>query len=160
MKTATLKTAAAASMIVMFTLSCAGTSWQEKEKTIIGGTGGAVAGGLIAHALDAGTAGVLGGIILGGLIGGAIGDRLDAADQREANQATYRALESTPSGGSINWQNPDSGVSGRVTPLRTYQAANGQYCREYRQDVMIDNETRQVYRNACRRPDGSWQAVN
>jgi len=139
--------------------ACAGTTWEGNQKAIVGGVGGAAAGGLIASALSANTAGVLGGIILGGLIGGAVGNRMDAADRREASRATYSALESKPSGTASNWHNPDSGNSGAVTPTRSYQAQNGEYCREYEQTVTINGETESAYGTACRQPDGTWQVA-
>jgi len=139
--------------------ACAGNTWEENQKAIIGGAGGAAAGGLIASAFDANTAGILGGMIAGGLIGGAIGNRMDAADRREADRATYSALESAPSGTSNSWRNPDSGNSGTTTPTRTYQAQNGEYCREYEQTVTIGDETQSAYGTACRQPDGKWRFV-
>ncbi len=98
-------------------------------------------------------------MIAGGLIGGAIGNRMDVGDQREANRATQSALESAPSGTTTNWRNPDSSNSGTTTPTRTYQAQNGQYCREYEQTVTIGDETQAAYGTACRQPDGKWQVV-
>ena len=143
--------------IVFLLSACASNSWKENQKAIIGGVGGAAAGGLIASAFNANTAGILGGAILGGLIGGAIGNRMDAADRREANKATYRALESSPSGTTESWKNPDSNNSGTVTPTRTYQAQSGEYCREFEQSITIGGETQQAYGTACRQPDGNWQ---
>ena len=55
------------------------------------------------------------------------------------------------------WRNPDSGNSGSITPTRTYEIANGQYCREYRQTIVIGGEPQQAYGTACRQPDGTWQ---
>ena len=147
-------------VLISFVFSaCAGNTWEENQKAIIGGAGGATAGGLIASALDANTAGVLGGIIVGGLIGSAIGNRMDAADRREANQATYSALESAPSGQTTSWRNPDSGNSGSTTPTRTYQAQSGEYCREFEQTITISGETQAAYGTACRQPDGKWRVV-
>jgi surface antigen len=147
-------------VLISFIFSaCASNDWQENQKAIIGGVGGAAAGGLIASAFDANTAGVLGGMIAGGLIGGAIGNRMDAADRREANRATYSALESAPSGKTTSWRNPDSGNSGTTTPTRTYQAQSGEYCREYEQTVTIGDETQAAYGTACRQPDGKWRVV-
>ncbi len=139
--------------------ACASNTWEENQKAIIGGAGGAAAGGLIASAFDANTAGVLGGMIAGGLIGGAIGNRMDVADRREANQTTQRALETAPSGTTNTWRNPDSGHSGTITPISTYQAANGRYCREYRETIDIDGQRQQAHGTACREPDGSWRIV-
>lgn len=144
-------------VISLLISGCAGNNWNENQKAIIGGAGGAAAGGLIASALDASTAGVLGGVILGGLIGGAIGNRMDAADRREANRATYRALESAPTGNTQTWKNPDSNNSGSITPTSTYQAQNGQYCREYEQTITVSGETRQAFGTACRQSDGIWK---
>lgn len=144
-------------VFIFFVLSaCSSTTWNENQKAIIGGVGGAAAGGLIASAFDANTAGVLGGAILGGLIGGAIGNRMDVADRREANRVTHSALESSPTGTATSWNNPDSGNSGSITPTRTYQAKTGDYCREFEQSVTIDGETQMAYGTACRQPDGSW----
>jgi surface antigen len=139
--------------------ACATTQEGQNTKAIVGGFGGAAAGGLLALGLGGNTAAVIGSTILGGLIGGAIGDRMDAADKRQAQAATSKALESTPSGSTTQWKNPDSGHSGSVTPIRTYQTQSGQYCREYRQTVMIGDEQHEAYGKACRQSDGSWKIV-
>jgi surface antigen len=129
-------------------------------KTTIGGLGGAAAGGLLGAALGGSGTGIAAGTILGGLIGGAIGNRLDAADQDKANVAAARALESVPAGQSVAWRNPDSGNAGVVTPMRTYQTANGQYCREYTQTINVGGEKHQSYGTACRQADGTWRIVS
>jgi surface antigen len=132
----------------------------EHEKTLIGGLGAATAGGLIGAALHGGPAGIIGGALLGGLIGAAVGDRMDAADKKQQAQAAQKAFETTPSGQSVPWRNPDSGHSGTVTPIRTYQAPSGQYCREYQQTIMIGGEKHQAYGTTCRQPDGSWKIMS
>ncbi len=129
-------------------------------KTAIGGLGGAAAGGLLAAALGGKGAGIAAGTILGGLIGGVIGDRLDAADREKARAAASQALESVPSGQSVAWRNPDTGNTGAVTPVRTYQTSSGQYCREYTQTISIGGEKHQSHGTACREPDGSWKIVS
>ena len=133
---------------------------QPGQKAVIGGLGGATVGGLLAAGLGASPAAIAGSVILGGLVGGAIGDRMDAADKRHANEAAVRAMETAPSGQSVTWQNPDTRHAGSVTPTRTYQTANGQYCREYQQTVIIDGKQQQSYGTACRQADGSWKIVN
>jgi surface antigen len=129
-------------------------------KTAIGGLGGAAAGGLLAAALGGEGTAIAAGTILGGLLGGAIGDRLDAADREKANAAAAQALESVPSGQSVAWRNPDSGNTGAVTPVRTYQTSTGQYCREYTQTISVGGEKHKSYGTACRQPDGSWRIVS
>jgi surface antigen len=132
----------------------------EGHRTAVGSLGGAAAGGFLGHAFGGGTAGVLGGAIAGSLIGGAIGDRMDAADRRESQRAAQQAFETAPSGQATQWSNPDSGNRGTVTPTRTFQKDNGQYCREFQQTVVIGGEEQQAHGTSCRQPDGSWRIVN
>jgi len=56
-------------------------------------------------------------------------------------------------------RNPDTGYSGSFTPTRTYRVADGRYCCEYVQTVMIGGEEHQAYGTACRQPDGAWKIV-
>ena len=74
-----------------------------------------------------------------------------------AAEAAQRAFDANPTGQPSVWNNPDSGHSGSITPTKTYQLANGQYCRMYTQTINIGNEPQQTYGTACRQPDGSWQ---
>jgi surface antigen len=92
---------------------------------------------------------------MGGLLGGVIGNRLDARDKRLASEAAVKAFEQNRSGQASVWSNPDSGNSGSITPTRTYQLANGQYCREYTQTIVIGGEKNQTSGTACRQADGS-----
>lgn len=128
-----------------------------------GTTIGAITGGILGAQFGGGegkiiTAGI--GAIAGGLIGGSIGKSLDEHDQMMAERSTQKALESTPSGRSVAWKNPDSGHSGSVTPVKTYQNKVGDYCREYTQTVNIGGEEQKAYGKACRQPDGQWVIVN
>jgi surface antigen len=147
-------------LLAMVLAGCDPTTGMPGTKATVGGLGGATAGGLLAAAVGGSPAGIAAGVLLGGLVGGAIGDRLDAKDRQAANQAAVHALEQTPSGTSVAWQNPDSGHAGTVTPTRTYQTASGQYCREYQQAITIDGQQHRSYGTACRQPDGSWKIAN
>ena len=124
---------------------------------------GALAGGLLGAQFGGGegkllTAGI--GAIAGGIIGGSIGKSLDEHDQMMAERSTQKALEASPSGKAVSWKNPDSGHSGAVTPTKTYQNREGDYCREYTQSVVIGGEEQKAYGRACRQPDGQWVIVN
>ncbi len=99
------------------------------------------------------------GALAGALIGSEAGRSLDAADQAYAQQTEQVALETVPTGSSINWSNPDTGHAGTVTPTRTYQAPTGAYCREYQHTVYVGGRAENAYGTACRQPDGSWQVV-
>lgn len=129
-------------------------------KTAIGGLGGAVAGGLVGKAVGGHTRGAIAGALIGGLLGGAIGNVLDQRDRDLALRTAHQSLESTPTGQSGEWQNPDNGHAGSFTPTRTYQEPSGRYCREYQQEVVIGGEKQRSYGTACRQPDGNWQILN
>jgi surface antigen len=139
---------------------CAGGP-AENPKTTVGALGGAAAGGLIgAAAAGHSPAAIAGGVILGGLAGGAVGNLLDQRDRQLAAQTAQRALETAPTGTVVPWTNPDNGHAGVVTPVRTYQVADGGYCREYQQVVTVGNQQQEAYGTACRQPDGSWRVTN
>ena len=129
-------------------------------KQTLGTLGGAGAGAFIGSNISHGSgnlaATVIGGL-LGAFIGSEIGKSLDNADKLQAQQATQRTLETAPTGKTVTWQNPDSGHSGTVTPVKTYETAQGQYCREFQQTVTIGGQTQQAYGTACRQPDGTWK---
>ena len=145
-------------LVFVFT-GCAemGQGIQDNPKAVLGSVGGAAAGGLIAAAAGGGAGWIVGGALLGGLLGGYIGNRLDARDKRMAAEAAAKAFESNRVGQASVWNNPDTGNSGSITPTKTYQLANGQYCRQYEQTIRIGGEPHQTYGTACRQADGSWK---
>ncbi|MBW2494548.1 MAG: hypothetical protein JRE43_07325 [Deltaproteobacteria bacterium] len=159
MSPATLRTVSLAVILALGLSACAqtGEAVRDNPKTTMGGMLGAASGGLIAAAAGASPAGIVGGVLLGGLLGGAVGNALDQKDKEMAQQAAQRAFEYSRSGEASAWQNPDSGNSGSVTPTRTYQQPNGQYCREYEQDIVVDGKLEKTYGTACRQGDGRWQ---
>ncbi|MDX1949184.1 MAG: RT0821/Lpp0805 family surface protein [Rickettsiales bacterium] len=131
---------------------------KENVGMIAGGLGGALA----AQGVGKGKGNVLaiaGGTILGGLIGGEIGKSLDRADMAYANSTTQNALEQTSSGVTSKWVNPDSGHSGTITPVKTFQSNSGQYCREFSQTINVSGQSQKAFGTACRQQDGSWKIV-
>jgi len=99
------------------------------------------------------------GTMAGALIGQGIGQSLDRADRLAMERNAQYALENTRTDQPTTWENPDTGHSGTFTPTRTYQAAEGQYCREYTQRVQIGGQEQQAYGTACRQPDGTWMII-
>lgn len=133
------------------------------QKETIGGVTGAVLGGVLGAQLGKGQGQLIAvgaGAILGGLLGSSVGKSLDEVDKQKMANTTQVALETQPDQATSSWVNPNSGASGTVTPRETYQQADGQYCREYTQEVTIEGETETAYGTACRQPDGSWQIVS
>ena len=129
----------------------------ENPKAVLGSLGGAAVGAGIAALAHVNPTAIVLSAVGGALLGGYIGHRLDNKDKEMAAQAAARAFERNRTGQPSSWQNPDSGNSGTITPTKTYQAGDGQYCREYQQTVTIGGEQHQAYGTACRQPDGSWQ---
>ncbi len=146
-----------APLLALAVLSSSCATIENNPKPVLGSVLGAAAGAGIAAAAGGGAGAIVGAGLGGALIGGLVGNRLDARDKRLAAEAAQRAFESNTAGQASGWRNPDSGNSGSITPTRTYQIANGQYCREYRQTVVIGGEQNQAYGTACRQADGSWQ---
>ena len=126
---------------------------------IVGALGGAALGGFLGSKIGSGSgqlAATGAGVFLGGFIGNEIGRRMTCEDQYMASNTAQQTLETQPSGTPVAWNNPDSGNRGTITPVRTYQQNNGQYCREYQQTVTVGGDTQDAYGTACRQADGTW----
>lgn len=128
----------------------------------VGTLGGAVLGGLAGSQVGGGsgrlwTTGA--GALLGAFLGGEIGRSLDSADRMAMSQATQQA-QAAPVGQTIAWNNPDTGNSGTVTPVRDGTSSSGEYCREYQTTIVVGGQEESGYGTACRQPDGSWKVIN
>jgi surface antigen len=147
-------------VLLAFLLSSCATmqqTYQNNPKAVLGTVLGAGGGAGIAALAGASPAWIVGSALMGGLLGGYIGHKLDDRDKQMATQAAQRAFEQNRTGQAAVWNNPDTGNSGSITPVKTYQLANGQYCREYKQTISIGGEQHQAYGTACRQADGTWQ---
>lgn len=68
-----------------------------------------------------------------------------------------QALESQPSGAGVTWRDRFSGEGGTVTPVRTFRADTGEFCRAF--EVEIQSERGWTTRwsgVACRERQGDW----
>ncbi len=156
-------TIACVTMAVVVALSLtACQSMQDNPKqtggTLIGAGLGALAGSQLGSGkgqLAAVAIGALGGAWLGS----EAGKSLDKADRLYAERTAQSALETGRSGQTTTWRNPDSGHTGTVTPVRTYQTASNQACREYETTVTIDGREERAMGRACRQADGTWKIV-
>lgn len=125
--------------------------------TVLGGVGGAVVGSQFGKGTG-NIAATAAGTLLGAFLGSEVGASLDRADRLEAERAHQTAM-SSPMGEPIRWNNPDSGHSGTVTPVKDGRTDSGRYCREYRTTVQIDGREEVAYGQACQQPDGTWRVV-
>lgn len=131
------------------------------QKEGFGTLGGAAVGGLLGSQVGKGSgklAATAMGVVLGGWLGNEIGVSLDNADRSALGNATSRAYNA-PIGQQITWNNPESGNSGTITPIRDGYAASGSYCREFQQTITVGGQKQQAYGKACQQPDGSWKIV-
>ena len=148
-----------AAMIAMMAAACAESDYGSKQT--VGGLTGAALGGLLGAQFGSGAgqlAATGAGVLIGGLIGSEIGRSMDEVDRMRANEAVNRA-QSAPIGETVTWNNPQSGKSGTVTPLRDGTSTSGQYCREFQQTITVAGETQEGYGTACRQPDGTWRIL-
>ena len=74
-----------------------------------------------------------------------------------ARQTLQAALEGLPSGDSEQWRDARSGVAVRATPLSTFRAGNGGYCRGFQKIVDANGRVREYRGIACRGADGLWR---
>lgn len=153
------KTVAAAALIVLFAAGCQNSSYGQKQT--VGALGGAALGGLLGSQFGSGSgqlAATGAGVFIGALIGSEIGRSMDEVDRMKADRAISRA-QAAPLGETVVWNNPESGNSGSVTPVRDGTSESGLYCREFQQTVTVGGRTETAYGTACRQPDGSWRIV-
>lgn len=78
-------------------------------------------------------------------------------DQMARERAVSQALEKLVSGESVTWENPDSGHSGDITPVRTFKSRSGQWCREYAAIESLGDAQELQRAIACREGEGLWR---
>lgn len=156
----TKRSSSLAMIAILFTLTaCQLENVGTKEG--VGTLGGAAVGGLLGSQIGGGTGKLIAtatGVVLGGWLGNEIGSSLDRADQAALSSATDRAY-TAPMGQQITWNNPQSGNSGVIVPVRDGYNATGGYCREFQQSIVVGGQKKQGYGTACQQPDGSWKIV-
>lgn len=133
------------------------------NKEAIGTVAGAILGGLLGSQVGKGSgkkAATVLGAVAGGYMGNRYGESLDCQDQQYHSQTAHEALEYQPAGRPSSWNNPDSGHSGSITPVRTWQRDDGQYCRDFTQSIVIDGKVEDGKGTACREDDGTWRIVS
>lgn len=84
-------------------------------------------------------------------------DLLNEQQQRAHEAAQVRAT-TAPIGQRIVWN--DGGAVGAVTATRDGTSSNGEYCREFQQEVTVGGRSERAYGTACRQADGAWKIVS
>lgn len=121
------------------------------SKSATGTAVGAGAGGLLGQAVG-GTTGLIVGAAVGGALGYTAGEAMEEEDRRRA----ALALEQNR---AMQWSNPQTGHDYRVEPTGTVYR-EGRECRDFRMIADVDGRPDEITGTACRRPDGSWEAIS
>lgn len=137
-------------------LLLAGCGYGPKET--VGTLGGAALGGWLGS-MTGSPIGVGAGVFLGALVGNQIGRGLDDVDRMKAEQA-QAAAQTAPVGQTVQWNNPNTGNHGTVTPTRDGYSQDGRYCREFRHKIYVGDKLEEGVGVACQNPDGSWQIMS
>ncbi|WP_428686483.1 RT0821/Lpp0805 family surface protein [Roseibium sp.] len=86
--------------------------------------------------------------------------QLNYSDKSLASSNLQAALEKSLSGRSLRWKNPASGVSGMVTPLKTWKTVQGTYCRSYNEKIKLASGELLDRRGvACRSSEAIWKSA-
>jgi surface antigen len=130
---------------------------QTKQQTgaVMGGVMGGVLGSTVGRG-EGRTLAIVAGTLLGAYVGSEMGRYMDESDARKAENA----MEYNRDNQTSRWRNPNTGADVETTPTHTYRAENGEYCREYQTQVIVNGKKEKAYGTACRQPDGSWKMVN
>ncbi len=101
-----------------------------------------------------------GGAIIGGIGGFEAGRILRESDLVLYNGAAEKAFADKSNGKTMNWSNPETGLSGAFRPTQTFQAQNGQTCRHFRSTVAFADAVESGDGTACYEADGRWRIVS
>jgi len=126
---------------------------------LIGSAAGAALGGLLGNQVGKGSGNTLMtivGVVGGALAGGYVGRSMQPTDQACVGQT----LEHAPTSQTVAWQNPDNGASYWVTPQQSYQGTNGEPCRKYVTQAVVNGQRQQTDDAACRDANGAWKPVS
>lgn len=138
-------------------------SWGWGNKQTVGTGAGAILGGVLGSKVGKGGGQLWAtgaGALLGAFAGSEIGKSLDQADMAYHQQAVEKAY-GAPLNQTISWNNPESGHSGSVTPVREgRQASTNNLCRQYKQTIVIDGKAETAIGTACQNSDGTWTLAN
>jgi len=163
MKVKILSLALAATLSLSACAQDGSNPWGMGTKQTVGTGAGALVGGILGSKVGGGSGRLWAtgaGALLGAFVGSSIGKSLDQADMAYHEQAVEKAY-TAPLNSTVNWNNPESGHSGYVTPVREgREADSGNLCRQYKQTIVVDGKSQTAYGTACQESDGTWTIKN
>lgn len=81
---------------------------------------------------------------------------VSASDHQIQMETMNQLLETQLSGTTAEWFNQASGNAGTLTVNKTFQTAQGQYCREFTEALLIASEWQEQRVVACRSAEQEW----
>ncbi len=125
---------------------------------------GAGVGALVGNQFGSGAgrvAATVAGAAIGAYIGNRIGKELDRRDREIAQANANNTLNQGQTGTTSNWNNPDTGNHGSVTPTSgAYRNKENRLCRDFKEDVVLKNGKKETITGTrCQKADGSWEFV-
>ena len=144
--------------MVLFLSACSGNNRMTNGQ-LIGAIGGGIIGSYVGTQLGGGSGNLLflvAGTTLGSLAGYSYGDSLIPSDRVKFKDAAKVAMDNIDDGGVYTWVNPDTGVAGTITPVRSYYAEKNQICRDFEATIAVERRTGRTKGRACKVGVDAW----
>ena len=143
---------------LIFLSACSGNNRMTNGQ-LIGAIGGGIIGSYVGTQLGGGSGNLLflvAGTTLGSLAGYAYGDSLIPSDRALFRDSAKVAMDNIEDGNVYSWVNPDTGVAGTITPVRSYYAENHKVCRDFDATIAVRGKTGVTRGRACKVGTDSW----
>jgi surface antigen len=144
--------------IALFCTACSSNNSMTNGQ-LIGAIGGGIIGTYLGTQLGSGSGKLLflvAGATLGSLTGYAYGDSLIPSDRVRFKDAAKLAMDNIKDGQVYSWSNPETGVAGTITPVRSYYAEENQICRDFDATIAVDTEVGKTKGRACKLGSDAW----
>jgi surface antigen len=123
---------------------------------VIGGAAGGVIGAQFGGGIGKSLL-IAAGTMTGGAAGYIAARKLERSDRQAHDKTASQVFAKAPDGTANYWQNPETGSSGIIMPLRSYHAGDGSYCRDYPTTVAVKEGFIRGRGIGCQQADGQWQ---
>ncbi len=98
--------------------------------------------------------GAIAGAVVSQMLGVRAGQNMDPGDRFCFSQSLEYGYDQRP----ITWTNQNTNAHYQIVPLRSFQNANGNWCREFNYQFMQNGQLQgNATKIACRMADGNWQ---
>lgn len=98
--------------------------------------------------------GAIAGAVVNQMLGNRVGQSMDPGDRFCFSQALEYGYDQRP----IAWANQATNSQYHFVPLRSYQASNGNWCREFNYQLSQNGQILDTAnKTACRMANGNWQ---